>query len=263
MPIARREGIELAFDIQGTGPDLLLIAGTAADRTMWAQVRAPLSQNFRTIAFDNRDAGASTICSDAYAMVDLAKDALAVLDAAESASAHVMGHSLGGVIAQELALHAPERVASLTLANTTSRLDAYSTSVVSMALEWSRRIENPALLLKSLYFLALGTDTLRALSLDQIVEGLMRAGPGQPREALVRQWQLDLTINTFDRLGRIKAPTHVIWGAQDKIFPGEDGQRDLVDNIGGARFTRIETAGHSPMIETPAEFLRAATEFLR
>ena len=82
MSTARREGIELAFDIQGEGPDLLLIAGTASDRTLWAQIRAALSEHFRTIAFDNRDAGESTTTSENYAMLDLAKDALAVLDAA-------------------------------------------------------------------------------------------------------------------------------------------------------------------------------------
>ena len=69
MPAARREAIKLVFDIQGEGSDLLLIAGTAADRTMWAQVCASLSEHFRTIAFDNRDAGESTICSDSYVML--------------------------------------------------------------------------------------------------------------------------------------------------------------------------------------------------
>lgn len=261
MPTARRDGIALAYDIQGEGPDLLLIAGTAADRTMWTQIRPQLSEHFRTIAFDNRDSGESTICSDGYVMLDLAKDAVSVLDAAGAERAHVMGHSLGGMITQELALLAPERTASLTLANTSSRLDTYGNAVVSMALGWSQVIEDPALLLKSLYFLALGTDTLRTTSLDQIVEGLLSNGPGQPKEAFVRQWQLDLTVNTFDRLPLINAPTHVIWGAQDKILP-EDHQRALVDNIKGAQFTRTEHAGHSPMIETPDEFLRAATDFL-
>jgi pimeloyl-ACP methyl ester carboxylesterase len=261
MPAAQREGLELVYDIQGDGPDLLLIAGTAADRTMWTQVRPKLSEYFRTIAFDNRDSGESTICNDSYVMLDLAKDAVAVLDAAGAERAHVMGHSLGGMITQELALLAPERIASLTLANTTSRLDGYGNAVISMALGWAQVIEDPALLLKSLYFLALGTDTLRTTSLDRIVEGLLSSGPGQPREALVRQWQLDLTVNIFDRLPLIDAPTHVIWGAQDKILP-EDLQRDLVNNIRGAQFTRIEHAGHSPMIETPDEFLRAATDFL-
>ena len=92
MPAAQREGIELVYDIQGDGPDLLLIAGTAADRTMWTQVRPKLSEYFRTIAFDNRDSGESTICNDSYVMLYLAKDAVAVLDAASqsvSASAAV------------------------------------------------------------------------------------------------------------------------------------------------------------------------------
>ena len=107
MPTARRDGIALAYDIQGEGPDLLLIAGTAADRTMWTQIRPQLSEHFRTIAFDNRDSGESTICSDGYVMLDLAKDAVSVLDAAgaERAGEVASGQHDPRTIAAAIAAH--------------------------------------------------------------------------------------------------------------------------------------------------------------
>ena len=124
--------VELAYDIEGSGPDLLLVAGTASTRLLWSLVRPQLARSFRTIAFDNRDAGASTIATGPYTLSDLCADAVAVLDAAGSKRAHVLGHSMGGAIAQQIALDAPDRVASLTLACTWARGDGYSKNLMRL-----------------------------------------------------------------------------------------------------------------------------------
>ncbi|WP_025807751.1 alpha/beta fold hydrolase [Pseudomonas chlororaphis] len=261
MSSVYRDNIELVFDIQGQGPDLLLIAGTAADRTLWSLVRADLAKHFRTIAFDNRDSGESSLCTTGYVLQDLAKDARAVLDAAGSSQAHVMGHSLGGMIAQELALLAPQRVASLTLVNTTSRLGTYTQTVISMALAWCHAIKDQELLVKSLYFLALGEDSIHGGALSQVAASLAEGGPGQPREALVRQWEIDLTVDIYNRLKHITTPTHILWGAQDKLIP-EIHQFEMLDNIMGSSYTRLEHSGHCPMIETPVNFVENTLQFL-
>ncbi|HBP5039058.1 TPA: alpha/beta fold hydrolase [Pseudomonas aeruginosa] len=260
MPSVSRGDIELVFDIQGQGPDLLLIAGTASDRSLWAQVRSELSRHFRTIAFDNRDAGQSSICSGAYTLQDLAEDARTVLSAAGAAQAHVMGHSLGGMIVQELALLAPERVASLTLVDTTSRLGTYMQAVISMALDWCHAIEDRELLVRSLYFLALGEEAIHNDALGQIAASLADGAPGQPKEALIRQWEVDLTVDTYDRLEQIRVPTHVVWGVQDKIIP-EVHQFELLDKIVGSKYTRLKHSGHCPMIETPVAFTEKVLQF--
>lgn len=260
MPTAQNGDIRLAYDISGSGPNLLLIAGTSADRAIWAQVRPVLAGRFRTIAFDNRDAGASSISSTAYSMNDLVEDTRAVLDAAGSRSAHVVGHSLGGIVGQEFALAHPRRTASLTLANSWARRDTCLTSVFELARDLSRTIDSEELRLRAIYFLALGVPALRTLPLTGLVGQVLAAGPAQPREAAVRQWQLDLDADTLDRLPGIAAPTHVIWSRDDRLVPSHHGG-DLARAIPDAFETALDDVGHAPMIEDPAAFLAAMIRF--
>lgn len=261
MSLAKNRGVRLAYDISGAGPDLLLIAGTSADRALWAQVRPALSEKFRTIAFDNRDSGASSASPKDYGIGDLVDDTVAVLDAAGSERPHVLGHSLGGMIAQELALAHPERVATLTLANSWARRDTYVTSVFELARDLSLSIKDEALRLRAIYFMALGVPALRTFPLAGVVEQVLAAGPTQSRQAVVRQWQIDLDADTLDRLPAIKAPTHVIWSTGDKLLPEPHG-RDLVQGISNAVETVMEGIGHAPMIEDPAAFAAAVLGFL-
>lgn len=260
MAFIANGNLQLAYDVIGAGPDLLLIAGTSADRALWAQVRPALSERFRTIAFDNRDSGESDASPSDYGFGDLVDDTVAVLDAAGSERPHVLGHSLGGMIAQELALAHPDRVASLTLANSWARRDAYVTSVFELARDLSRSIEDTALRLRAIYFMALGVPTLRTIPLAGIVEQVLAVGPAQSRQALARQWQIDLDADTLDRLGAIKAPAHVIWSTDDKLLPEPHG-RDLVQGIPNAVETVMDGIGHAPMIEDPAAFAAAVLGF--
>lgn len=261
MSLVKNRGVRLAYDVSGAGPDLLLIAGTSADRSLWAQIRPALSEKFRTIAFDNRDSGASGASPKNYRIADLVNDTVAVLDAVGSERPHVLGHSLGGMIAQELALAHPERIASLTLANSWARRDTYVTSIFELARDLSRSIKDDALRLRAIYFLALGVPALRATPLAGVVQQVLATGQAQSRQAVVRQWQIDLDANTIDRLPAIKAPTHVIWSTGDKLLPEPHG-RDLVQGIANAAETVMEGIGHAPMIEDPPAFTAAVLGFL-
>jgi pimeloyl-ACP methyl ester carboxylesterase len=100
----------LPFDSVGDGPDLVLIPGVASTRPLWSLVRPQLAERFRTIAFDCRDSTAATASTTAYGMRELVDDTIAVMDAADCTRAHLIGHSLGGAVAQEVALAHPDRV---------------------------------------------------------------------------------------------------------------------------------------------------------
>lgn len=153
MPFVTNHGVKLAYDVSGSGPDLLLIARTSADRGLWAQIRSALDEKFRTITFDNRDSGASSISQGGYAVGDL------MVDAVGSEQSHILGHPLGGMIAQEFALAHPNRVASLTLTNSWARRDTYVTSVFELARDLSVSIKDDALRLRTIYYIALGVPT--------------------------------------------------------------------------------------------------------
>ena len=255
-------GVELAYDIEGSGPDLLLIAGTASTRPLWGLVRPQLARSFRTIAFDNRDSGESTIAAAPYTLRELAADTLAVLDAAGSTRAHVLGHSMGGAIAQQLALDAPGRLASLTLASTWARGDGYAKNLMSLMRALSESVRDDRTLLASILFMGSSATTLNRTDLWETTDAAMALGALAPRPALARQWSLDLAVDTLDRLPELRCPVHVIWGDEDRLIPPVLA-RTLIDAIPGALETRLTACGHVPMVDAPDAFAESVTAFLR
>lgn len=261
MPTARSGPITLSYDVDGKGADLLLISGTASTRAIWALVRPYLAQRFRTIAFDNRDSGESTIASEPYSTKDLAEDALAVLDAAGSRRAHVMGHSLGGVVAQELALAHARRVESLTLVSTWARSDLYASNVMELLGSLTKGVDDDRTLLAAILYVGAGETTLRSNALFDMVDAAMALGPLAPRPALLRQWNLDSEVDTLARLAGLSLPVHVIWGNEDRLLPPWHSQQ-LIETIAQARGTAIEGSGHLPMVVAPDLFAQSVTAFI-
>ena len=259
--VARNGSVELAYDVAGTGPDLLLISGSASTRAIWSLVRPRLAASFRTIAFDNRDSGESTIVDEAYGLTELAADALAVLDVAGSQKAHVLGHSMGGVVAQEVALQHPERVSSLSLVATWARGEAYSKNIMELMASLTEAIDDQRALLAAILYAGAGTTTLRTASLFEMVDAAMALGPLAPRGALLRQWQLDASVDTLARLSELAMPVHVIWGSEDPLMPPWYS-RQILDEVPTGIGTPIDACGHLPMIVAPDDFVAAVNSFL-
>lgn len=261
MPSAKNGSIVLSYDIDGEGADLLLISGTASTRAIWTLVRPHLAQRFRTIAFDNRDSGESTIVSESYSAKDLAEDALAVLDAAGSRRAHVLGHSMGGVAAQELALAHAHRVTSLTLISAWARGDVYANNVMELLASLTKSVDDDRILLAAILFAGAGATTLRSNALFDMVDASMALGSLAPRPALLRQWNLDLEVDTLARLAGLSLPVHVVWGTEDRLLPPWHAQQ-LLDTIAHARGTAIEGSGHNPMVDAPDLFAQSVAAFI-
>lgn len=107
-------GAELGFEVRGTGPDVVFVQGVGLTGAAWSPQIDELARDHRCIALDNRGIGKSTGDTSKLSVDLMARDALALMDALKVSRAHLVGHSLGGVIVQRMALLAPERVASLT-----------------------------------------------------------------------------------------------------------------------------------------------------
>src|SRR5437764_14483272 len=116
MPVVRAGEVDLDYERSGSGPPLLVIMGMSGTALHWGEpFLAALREDFELIAYDHRGVGASTALDGPVTIVQMAEDAAALLDALEIDSAHVLGISMGGMVAQELALAHPERVRTLTL----------------------------------------------------------------------------------------------------------------------------------------------------
>ena len=120
MPRATIGEIEIYYEVQGQGLPLIMILGLGQDIATWDFQVSEFSKHFRLIVFDNRDSGSSSQCLAPYTTEDMAWDTLGLMDYLHIEQAHVLGTSMGGMIAQQVALLAPERVMSLVLASTTT-----------------------------------------------------------------------------------------------------------------------------------------------
>jgi pimeloyl-ACP methyl ester carboxylesterase len=264
--------IEYTVDGPASGPPLLLVMGLGMQRTAWPDslVEALVSKGFRCIRFDNRDIGLSTRYDEhgvpplhrvvaarllrrpyrtPYTLADIADDGIAVLDALDIARAHVLGMSMGGMIAQHIAVRHPTRLQSLTLMSTSSgRLGLPLPSSKVLQLMLSRPNQRTSLDAATTYlvrlFGAIGSPnfpTPREEMLRRARASLLRAptGTGVAR-------QLAAIISDGDRtpfLRRIVAPTLVMHGTHDAMVPLAHG-RQLAAVIPGARLHTVRGWGH-------------------
>jgi pimeloyl-ACP methyl ester carboxylesterase len=120
MSNAKIGDIQIHYEEYGEGPPLIMILGLGQDTATWEFQVSEFSEHFRLILLDNRDSGKSSSCPETYTTETMAQDILGLMDHLEMLRAHLLGTSMGGMIAQQVALMAPERVISLVLASTTS-----------------------------------------------------------------------------------------------------------------------------------------------
>lgn len=120
MPKAKIGEIQIYYEEYGQGTPLVMILGMGQDIVTWDFQVSEFSKDFRLIVFDNRDSGRSSRCSETYTMEAMARDTIGLMDYLEIGRAHLLGTSMGGMIAQQIALMAPERVCRLIFASTTS-----------------------------------------------------------------------------------------------------------------------------------------------
>jgi len=251
MPVARNGSVELYWESTGHGPPVLLIAGQGMTLDGWWATIPVLARSFRVIAFDNRDTGRSSRVAFPYSVGQMAQDALAVLDAAEEERAHVYGISLGGMIAQELALHHPDRVEALVLGATSPG---------------GRGAVLPAPLPMTFFARAglMGTEeaewaavpytyaeSTRRSHAERIAENIKRR-LSTPSNAItyLHQAAAVATHSTFERLDEIAAPTLVLHGEEDLAIPPQNA-RLLAERIPGAELRLQPHAGHMYFIDEP------------
>ena len=256
------DGTRIHFEVFGRrdGEPLLLVQGLGADKRGWIMQRRALAGRYRCIAFDNRGVGASGKPEGPYDLEVMAADAVAVLDATGYASAHVMGASMGGVIAQIMAVRHPGRVRSLVLACTACRHLPWRVELLQEWADVAAREGMRGFATQNLRWL-LGSRSLRrfrpALGL------LAPVAMNGPADGFVSQVAAILSMDDGLRseLRSIKVPTLVLVGSQDILTPVGDSE-ELAELIPSARLQVIRGGAHGFMVEHAGAFNRAVTAFL-
>jgi len=252
MPKIGIGDLELNYERGGSGEPLLLIQGMSANHRAWGEpFRSRLEEAFEVIVFDNRGMGLSSPVSDPFAIADMAADTIGLMEALELESAHVMGISMGGMIAQELVLAHPERVRSLTLGCTycggegSQLMDPadFQGLVAAMASGDQDRV------FAAMYELNLSPG-FRAEASHFDAFAAMAAELPSPRETIGLQLQAIMGHNTRDRLPGIVTPTLVIHGTVDRVLGVANG-RLIGSLIPGARLEIFDEVGHMFWWEQP------------
>lgn len=259
-----RDGLKIAYWDVGEGTPILLITGLGTPAESWSVLPSILAaQGYRAVVIDNRDCGRSSPCEGIdYDIVDMADDAVTVLDHLEIPSAHVVGISMGGMIAQELVIKHPERVDKLVLmATMPGRPAAVNADAEVLGNLFSRRTGDQVTDLAFTLGLLMGPGF--AEQNQELVRTFAetRLKAGSDADAFARQWQAIMRFGAWDRLHEVKAPTLVIHGRNDPLVPFPNGEL-IASRIPGAELLPLDGVGHFVPLEAPQETFQAVLGFL-
>lgn len=254
--------VQIAWERHGSGEPLLMIHGLGYARWGWEPVLPGLAGRFDVIVFDNRGIGESDAPPGPYTVAEMAADAIQVLDEAGVERAHVVGTSLGGMVAQELALSWPGRVDRLVLACTTPggpRAHPMPQATVTLMAE-AATLE-PVVALRRFVENALAPASVAAH--PELVEQIMahRLATTQDPAAWAAQATAGATFDAYDRLGRVTAPTLVQHGDEDVVVDPRNADV-LAALLPDARVERFAGAGHLFFWEQPERFVASVSSFL-
>ena len=239
---------------RGGGLPIIFLHGVGSDKTVWRPQLDHFGRTRRALAFDYPGYGDSAPAADGTTRDDYAAAILAAMDALGIGEAHVCGLSLGGVVAIAMHAAAPERCASLIIADSFA-VHPDGRGIYQRGLEASRTVGMRALA-EARAPLLLGASASGELR-DEVVETMARIDPAAFRIGLQAVWLADQR----DRVAAIAVPALVIVGAEDKVTPPELS-RQLAQAIGGAEMHAIAGAGHLANTEKPEEFNRLVEEFV-
>jgi 3-oxoadipate enol-lactonase len=255
--------VRLAYELTGAGEPVLLIHGLGYDRAGWGPLPGLLGEDFRVVTFDNRGVGESDAPAGPYTTSMLAADAIAVLDAAGFERAHVVGTSLGGMVAQELVLAHPDRVDRLVLVCTTpGGLGAYPIPERTIA----ALAEFPHLPLddglRRLVENALADETVatRPALVDEIYAYRLAHRPAL--ESWQAQGAAAFGFDAFGRMRDIRVPTLLLHGTADNVVDWHNSEL-LAEGIPGARLELFKGLGHLFFWEDPERFASTVKGFLQ
>jgi pimeloyl-ACP methyl ester carboxylesterase len=262
MPTVETGDIVTYYEEAGSGAPLVLICGLSQDLQVWRFQVPELSKHCRVISYDNRGAGRTSAPDQPYSIAGMADDLATLLDKLQVESAHILGVSMGGVIAQALALAHPERVRKLILVSTLARPDGYFRLAIR---NWMniRRTDMP--FEQICRFVSRWPYSPAFYDNEPLYEKfvqMLAANPyAQKSHAFLRQADALLSYDAGDSAKNIRAQTLILAGAHDNLVPPYHSEH-LAKLIAGST-RRVLNGAHLGLVEFPDEYNREVLAFLR
>lgn len=266
MPKVQANGIEIYYEVHGDGAPLVLISGLGYSLWQWHKMIPLLARHFKVIAFDNRGVGQSDKPAGAYTAQMLAADVAGLLDALGIEKASLMGHSMGGFVAQAFALAYPQRLEKLILCSTNFGGPNHVPITPEAMAVLSDVTSDP--LTRFTNGLRVSTAPGFAESHPQMIQDWLAWRVANPIEPAAYQSQMMVGLGLLpeaaafeNKLPQVTAPTLILFGAHDKVVPPENAER-LAAKLPNCRTVILMDAGHFFPIETPESAARAVIKFM-
>jgi len=297
MPIARVNGINMAYDVSGHGEPLVLIMGPGGTRQSWFFQKRAFSKHFKVITFDNRGIGKSDKPDEPYTINTLADDTVGLMNHLGIDKAHILGVSGGGRVAQEVAINYPQRVIKLVLASTTHGgedevtpemqkvlgvMDYFSENdtlkagmsrcpVCQIELQkkelwehqWAAHRQQMLEWARNADWQSMASQSFNKRLYKMFISLLawLQVKMGDTG-TYVKYIEASVGNSTLDRLHMIKAPTLVIIGTEDRLCPPHSSEV-IAERIPNAKLVRIEGGSHAQHVEMRGKFNKEVLDFLR
>jgi 3-oxoadipate enol-lactonase len=262
MPKAKIGNIEMYYKVHGSGEPVVLIHGLGVDSSTWFNQVSVFSQKYQVIVFDNRGVGQTDAPSGDYSTEMMADDTAALLKFLNVDQAHILGLSMGGMIAQIVALKYPKLVKSLLLIATAVQFPARAKQIVQI---WVKmRQENVSLEIWMRYiFLWLYTNEFfeNGEAVTALVKFALNHPHPQSTHGLAGQVTALMQHDRRSQISQISVPTLVLIGRNEIFIPIEYSE-ELAAKIPNAELVVLERGGHNSWIEFPQQFNQAVMQFL-
>jgi len=263
MPKTTTDDASLYYEVHGKGEPLLLIAGLGSDSSSWAGVVKMFSARFQTVVFDNRGTGRSDIMCKPYTIRRMADDVLRLLDYLKIKRAHMIGHSMGGYIAQEIAISYPKRVNKLILEGTAPVSSKRNNELFFDFFKKLRQKEDFKEWVRTWTFWSFSPKTFaNGNFVDNFIKLASRYPYRTSADSFKAQTEAIARFDSCHRLYAIKAETLIIEG-KDDILITPDEAAVLAKHIRRGVIKLIKNSAHCIHIENPALFTKISVDFLR
>lgn len=266
MPKAPVNGISIYYEVQGKGVPLVMIQGFAGNYKAWFFQTRVFKKYYKVIVFDNRGIGKSGMSGVPYTIKTMADDVIGLLDYLNIDKAHVLGLSLGGLVAQEVAISYPERVIKLILGSTFAGREVNDVNPELMKTlgvqEGSTDIDVKSIDFRKLMNFMVSAAFNRWLYRMVFVPLSKYSTRSIDAEKYLSQMQSVSGYDTLERLHLIKAPTLVLTGTADRII-SPDMSDLLASHIPDSRLVKVKGGSHAFFMEMSGRFNKEVLNFLR
>lgn len=262
MPMVKVNDINMYYETHGEGEALILISGNGAESSQWKDMIPMFSKNYKVIPFDNRGAGRTDKPDMEYSRDMMTTDVIGLMDALEIENAHILGASMGGMIAQNIAYLYPDRVKSLILVVTSMKNSHRANYACKQAIKRVMDGSDPSALAEYSAVWSFPEEVLaNPGAVDRIKSAMAHVLNPQTVNAFKRQNDALTTFDSSGWISEITAPTLVIAGDGDIIWPQKYSGHELAKVISGSKFVSLPGA-HMAYILSAEAFQEQIIEFL-